>query len=280
MKRNLIEDLFDPSKSFLLFLVVGSFGLPIVSTIISELVLNNAGAWVESKWGISQPIFRLILFAAILLPLLVVFYLSKLSQWIGNWYTPTTVKPQPLKATFPGLIVLASTYGVNSPAHVAIKHHWQNGNGNLNYCWIICGGTKSSDAAREFLAHEFGIRNQGKFNYEIVSPDNNNRKLTVIIKNLSPPNNDDPQKVFLLVNKIFLEANEFGIDESQIIADYTGGTKSMTSGIILACANPQRRLQFMKPGGYLENGYADQTKDAIATEVQVAFKLKPIKVKN
>ncbi|MEM7554856.1 MAG: hypothetical protein AAF378_12285 [Cyanobacteria bacterium P01_A01_bin.84] len=280
MKRNLIKDLFDPSKNLPLFLLIGYVGLPIFSTVINDFVLKNFGSWVQSKWGINETIFRVILTVVILSPLLIIFSIAKISELIGSFSRPAINKPQDLKETFPGLILLASAFGINSPAHVALKHHWNNGIGNLNYCWIICGGSVSLKAARELLHDEFGINvnNQRKFEYDIYTPGNKNRKLKVILENLSPPNNDDPQRVLLLINKIFRDAyKKYNLNESEIIADYTGGTKSMTSGVILACANPQRRLQFMKPGGYVDGGRADLTKKSIATEVQVAFKLKPVK---
>ncbi len=281
MKRNSIPDLFDPGKNFLLFLLVGYIGLPIFSNVVNDFVLKNFGVWVQNNWGINENFFRIILTVVILSPLLITVSLAKISEWSANLYTPTTVKPQRLKATLPGLIVVASKSkpGTKSAAQAAIEHHWLNGNGNLQHCWIICGGRELLDFARQIL-EQLGFRclNQQAIEYEMKDIDNPNRILKVSLRTIKADSVDDPNATFTLVNKIYAEAKNEGIEELNIIADYTGGTKSMTSGMILACATPQRRLQFMKPGGYLENGYADHTKDAIATEVQVAFKIKPVKV--
>ena len=274
MKRNLIKDLFNPGKSLILYVLIVNLGLGLASAIFSELILNTIGTWVETNWGISELIFRLCLFTVILFPLLLIFYIIKFAN---KWYSPATIKPQPLKATFPGLIVVASKSrpGTKSAAQAAIEEHWLNGKGNLQHCWIICGGQDLLDIARQILKQiGFNYLNQQAIEYELKDPDNRNRILKVSLRTIKADSVDDPNTTFTLVNKIYAEAEREGIEESDIIADYTGGTKSMTSGMILACATPQRQLQFMKPGGYLDDGRADPTKNAIATEVQIAFKLK------
>ena len=52
----------------------------------------------------------------------------------------------------------------------------------------------------------------------------------------------------------------------------------MTAGMILACTNPERRLQFMRPSGYTSDGRADPDKGSVATEVKIAFELKALKI--
>lgn len=83
---------------------------------------------------------------------------------------------------------------------------------------------------------------------------------------------------FKAFNKACSITDRLGIEDSDLIADYTGGTKSMTAGIILACTSPERRLQFLRPGSYTAEGRADTTKPSVATEVEIAFQLKPLKV--
>ena len=173
---------------------------------------------------------------------------------------------------------MASYTGIDSPAHSALKHHWNNWNGNLEYFWIITGGPISIDATRDFLREELGIYNSGKFEYTVMSPNNKNRKLKVFIINIAPPKHNNPYQVFQAVNRIYSDAyRKFNIDESQIIADYTGGTKGMTSGLTLACASSKRNIEFMEPREYTEEGRAITEKGSEATEIQVAFKVKPLK---
>ena len=48
-----------------------------------------------------------------------------------------------------------------------------------------------------------------------------------------------------LINCIYADAQKQKLQESEVIADYTGATKGMTAGIILACTNSNRRLQYI-----------------------------------
>jgi hypothetical protein len=59
------------------------------------------------------------------------------------------------------------------------------------------------------------------------------------------------------VESIFIEAKKLGLKDPQVIADCTGGPRSMTLGIFLACLDGKRDIQFMgthyddknRPGG-------------------------------
>ncbi len=269
MNRNFVSDIF-----------IGNFILGIASTALTDLILGYIGDNLQATWGIDKTFFRLMVFALILLVLFLPFYLKKFSQWVGNLYKPNNIKPEVLRATYSGLIVIASRFtpGVKSAPQVAIEHHWQNGVGNLKHCWLICGGQESLDSARQALGQMgFACFDTTKLNYEIKDVENPKRILKVSLRNINSTDINNPHKTFRLVNKIFEEAAKEEIAESDIIADYTGGTKSMTAGLILACTSPNRKLQFMKPGAYLSDGRADTSVDSVATEIQIDFKLKPIK---
>ena len=56
---------------------------------------------------------------------------------------------------------------------------------------------------------------------------------------------DDPKYIQQLVDSIYIDAQEKGLDETEVIADYTGATKGMTAGILLACLAPARQLQYI-----------------------------------
>jgi CRISPR-associated protein (Cas_Cas02710) len=78
------------------------------------------------------------------------------------------------------------------------------------------------------------------------------------------------------VEEIYAEAKDkFNLTEEGIIADYTGGTKSMTSGMVLACTSPNRALQFMKPQQYTEDGRADVQAGSVPVAVDIRFELIP-----
>ncbi len=115
------------------------------------------------------------------------------------------------------------------------------------------------------------------FDFNYIDPDDAAKTLKITLKTLPEKDVDDPNATFMLINSIYEEAANEGIEVADIIADYTGGTKSMTAGLILACAQPERRLQFMRPGGYTDDGRADLKLDSIATEVKVSFRLKAVR---
>lgn len=52
-------------------------------------------------------------------------------------------------------------------------------------------------------------------------------------------------KVRDMVNRIFVEAKKLGLEEEQLIADITSGMRSIPFGIILACLDKQRDIQYM-----------------------------------
>ncbi len=274
MNNRLVQGLVDPGKSLLFFLVFGTFGLTLASDALSDLVLNRFGEYLQTHWKINPVIFRLIIFVVMTSLIILAIALSNLSRWmmIGH---PSEIQPKPLKATFPGLILIASRGKGISSARGAIEHHWSGGIGNLKYCWIICGGKESLKDAREMVE---GLSGKGQWNnnkmeYILSDHQDSDRQLRVFLRNLDPPNNDDPNETFKLVNFIYEEAESEGIPSEEMIADYTGGTKSMTAGMVLACADPNRLLAFMKPRAYTPDGHADLAQPSIATEVKVDFQV-------
>jgi hypothetical protein len=96
------------------------------------------------------------------------------------------------------------------------------------------------------------------------------------LKPLSVEDADNPESVHRLVDEIYKEATEKNsLTEEEVIADYTGGTKSMTSGMVLACTSPRRPLQFMKPRRYTEDGRADTQAGADPKAIDIRFWLVP-----
>lgn len=74
---------------------------------------------------------------------------------------------------------------------------------------------------------------------------------------------DDPNYIRRLVEGIYAEAAGHGLQESDIMADYTGCPKGMTAGMLLACVKPERSLQ-----------YISQIHWPQIMEVNIAYKLK------
>lgn len=282
MKKNFITTaIADPTKSFFFFLVFGIFGLSIASDALSDLVFSNLGSWLEETIGISQLGFKVGIFTLVILLTILAIAIADFSHWLLQRFEPDTVKPKPLLATCQGLITIMSKTrpGVKSAPEAAMEHHWLEGKGNLEHCWLICGGDESLQDARNLILRMTGT---GRFldleqkEFEFCNPRNRQRKLRVSLKVLAIEDINDPNATFKLVNEIYGEACQGEIEPENIIADYTGGTKSMTAGLILACASPQRRLQFMRPQLYTSDGRVDSSLPSVATEVSVSFRIKGV----
>ena len=158
-----------------------------------------------------------------------------------------------------GLITLVSS-GQFVPAADAMNHHsWAGVPGSkptLTHCWLIAGpgegeNTSPDNAAR--LKEEYEAR--GVF---------------VTIWQLQDA--DDVAEVFQAVKTIYETAErQFGLTQQEIIADYTGGTKSMTLGLVLSSLNRGVDLQFMKPNAYLKDGRANKEQGSQARKVDIRF---------
>jgi CRISPR-associated protein (Cas_Cas02710) len=168
-----------------------------------------------------------------------------------------------------GLIVLSSIGQGRSSAEQAVIYHWQGLQDEyptpvLEQCWIITGGTESERSATELI---------GDLIKSGIPPE------VFHMKPIPSEHADNPEAVHAvhrLVDQIYVEATQkFNLPEEQVMADYTGGTKSMTSGTILACTSPRRPLQFMKPRRYDSQGRADPTAGADPVAVDIQFELVP-----
>jgi hypothetical protein len=65
-----------------------------------------------------------------------------------------------------------------------------------------------------------------------------------------------------------------GLAENDIICDFTGLTKHMSAGMILACAPKEARLQYMHPKRFLADGRADpDAGPSEPVEVEIAYQV-------
>lgn len=127
-----------------------------------------------------------------------------------------------------GLIVLASPEPGISSAEAAIRYHLSAG--ALEHCRLVTGGPGSETSAASLIQKLVGEGVPMARFHPLP---------------LDPADADNPEAVYRRINQIYEEAEEAGLREDEIIGDYTGGTKSMTAGMILACTAPRRHLQFM-----------------------------------
>ncbi len=179
--------------------------------------------------------------------------------------------PEELNATFSGLIIFASLT-VDSAAKIAIQHHWKESKGDLEHCWIICGGEKALTVTKEIIKSLDIPENIFHFerDYPLSDPENPKNQLSLV---LNPEDANDPNQIRKIVEAIYQDAKEnYDLYDSDIIADYTGGTKSMTAGLVLACASPDRRLQYVL-SDYIDN----KSVNPKVMEIKLSYSLKPVK---
>lgn len=158
-----------------------------------------------------------------------------------------------------GLITLVSS-GQFVPAANAMSHHaWAGVPGSkptLTHCWLIAGlgeGENTSPDNAERLKEAYEAKG-------------------VIVDIWHIRDADNVEEVFQAVKTIYHTAKQqFGLAQQDIIADYTGGTKSMTLGLALSSLNRGVDLQFMKPNAYLKDGRADKEQGSIARKVDIRF---------
>jgi len=203
-----------------------------ISALLLPLITELASSWLELTIG--QTPNRLMQLLAIGIALAA--GLSMLLMALGKQEPLELVPEEERPPCFPGLIVLVGVGRRDvKPEKLshnsAIEYHLdceEAGGEPVRVCWLIAtGGVKGSvPVARE-------VRKR----YE-------SRCDKVIVHALNSP--FDVQEAYLLVRRIYTEeAAEHGLAPEQVIADFTGGTKPMTAGMVLACRDGRRPMQYM-----------------------------------
>jgi hypothetical protein len=247
------EAITDPEKNVLATIVVTTFGLGIVSNGASSLLLETVGNWVEAHSPVSKLTFQIGALVGLMGLILVGVYLTNLvggvKRFLGTGQVDAgEANVVPLTIGMPGLVVAVSWRPAGStqvtPAELAIRHHLAAG--TLRHCWLIC--TEKSLAEAEQLVQKLvdeGVRRSMFYygaDWALGVADEMGVPLTMV---LAAGREDDPNYVRQVMEGIYGAAwQRFGLGEEEMIVDYTGGTKSITAGMMLACVSPGRRLQY------------------------------------
>ena len=271
----------NPTKNFLLYFCISVVLFATIGNGISSLFWDYAPKFFA---GLTQTpeellwIWRLLLVMILISILFLIIYRSDLLSWLKQSILTETFNTevyQNITSPFPAVIAVMSK--INDPtresvAEIVIRYHWDEGkNQNFKYCWLIC--TKDSeDSAKALidkLKEDYGKdqKDQPNFFYgdQYQLEDINNPHNSVSLR-VPDEKINDPIYIQQLIDCIYFDAEIKGIKESEIIADFTGGTRSMGTGIVLACTSPQRRLQYICQLG--EEGIEK------IKEIQINFKLK------
>lgn len=203
--RRFLLPFLEPGRSIPLFLL----GTAVIALIIQFIQdwSNHPGVWQGS--------YTLTLF---------VILLTLLAGGVWAWQN----RPQPLfildeqkPRSRRGLIVLVSKHKGAAPA--AIQHHLPT----LTDCWLIA--TSGSAHVAVELAQQFSS-DTTSFHYGTPFQ----------------VNDGDAASTYRVAKQIFTqEAPNKGLDSTEIIADITGGSKPMTTGLVLASVNERRAIQYV-----------------------------------
>lgn len=268
MTRNkIVEILADPTKSFLANFVLGTLVFTIVSDGLSDLFWQWIEDWAKTQPWIGEFSFQLGVRLLLVLLVLAVIYFTRFTDWVksrlvamGFLSEPKVANVTPLEKGYPGLIVIMSSKVEDSPAEASIRFHIDSD--RLRYCWIICTN-RTWEPARLMVDRlkQSGAGNV-RFYYgsEPIEDVETGERLSLLVADELV---DDPNHIRKVVEGIYAKALACGLGDRDMIADYTGGTKGMTAGMLLACTRVERSLQ-----------YISQVNWPQIMEVQIAYRLK------
>ncbi|QZZ21820.1 hypothetical protein J5X98_05120 [Leptothermofonsia sichuanensis E412] len=273
----LLDAITDPAKNFLAFFAVSVVFFNVFAAGLSTLFWDNLGGWLQTVTGIqNEVLLRGIILLGLAILLLLAIYATNLTNGV-RWLlrrlrlvdavVPQDARVVPLTDTCQGLVAIMSLSD-NSPAEVALRHHWNNGDRpHLRYCWLITT-PDSLGYARSLHQRliEEGIAEQITLfygDYPLPDAADPQRQLTLT---LSPHETNDPDAVLHRVNTIYLHAQQLGLTENDLIVDFTGGTKPLGVGAFLACTRPSRRLE-----------YIAGRESPVLLEIKVDYQMKPVR---
>lgn len=258
----LLGRFLDPSIPFLF----------LIGAILLELVGSAFYDWLKRHLG--GPLLVAALAVGAFLFILLAYLFYYLIKRILPWKHPKIEVKVSGRKVNPrrGLIALVSQGKLSQiPATAAIEYHYQGDKDHpekLEHCWLVASKKPDQEPqqerkpSQEPIQSSFRNAQELKARYEAELP-------TVKVEIVEEA--DNPEEVFRVVQDIYERAVELGLDEQEIVADFTGGTKSMTAGMVLACTSLNRDLEFMKPRRYLPDGRADPEAGADPKFVDISF---------
>ncbi len=203
---------------FPLFFIFGAVALAVLGNVFTDLVKLYFGSEPRQLWLILGVAAGLL---GVVVALAYSFGAIRARRTAAAGYAVVN-QPQPRR--YRGLIVFVS---LAQRAHLekALQYHGEQ----LERVWLIA--TKEAKGLAQELQAEYVTAT---------------RTLTLV-----PLENEwDLQAVQNVIEAIYRE--QLGdLTEAEVIADFTGGTKPMTVGMIFACLSPARHLQYV-PARYAE----------------------------
>lgn len=226
------------------------------------LLGEGASKWVDawrSGKSVETAAYTTLLGISILLLTIMLFNVPRWLRLILASPRQTSIKVEAHVPHQRGLIAMVSL-GKYVPARNALEYHsWAGVPGSkptLVHCWLLAGpgeGEYSSQSNADRLAEEYKAKGIEVEVWPLADADN-------------------IEEAYYAVKIVYEVAqNKCKLSKEEIIADYTGGTKSMTAGMVLATLEQGGRLQYMKPNKYEADGRADRAAGSSPRMVQVDF---------
>lgn len=132
-----------------------------------------------------------------------------------------------------GLILLVSRV---ESAMFSIQYHFVEQK-TLERVWLLPSNTSNTG---EFGTGTLAIAQEIQRQCEVLAQDQGvPLQVEIFDQGVSP---GDSQDTFDLVNRVFRRS---GYETSELIADFTGGTKPMSVGMIMACLPAERELEYV-----------------------------------
>lgn len=278
-----LEKVNDPGQNWVMYFLVGVLGLGVLGNGVANLLLEDLAGWLAEALSFPKVLIQLAMLIAIALLILYGIYRTSRNERLQELLS-ARVQSQtnvvPLIGTYCGLITIASkpTPDRRTPAEEAIYFHWQQGNGNLRYCWVICTQdvlTANLERLRAIAATSVQsptpITLLGNPDTPLQPLQAVGRIVQIQIMVIDWPSAQDPNFVKHLVDRIYLQARSLSIAPQAVIADYTGGIKSTSAGVILACSTPERSLQYTSARYYDDAGNPQGVE---VMQVKLSYRLK------
>ena len=265
-----------------MYFLVGVLGLGVLGNGVANLILEDLAEVLARS--LQVPIILIQIGLLLLIATLIIYGVIRAQaderlQALLSARVQSQTNVIPLKETYFGLIAIASkpTPGQQTPAEAAFHFHWQKGQGKLRYCWVICTqDVLASNLERFGVIATHSARSATPLKI-LEHPDvalqpvwEAGRSVQVQLVVIDWPSAQDPNYVKNLVDRIYRQAQALSIEPQSIIADYTGGVKSTSAGVILSCSTPERRLQYAS----IRRDDAGNLQASEIMEVKLSYRLK------
>ncbi len=240
-----VDEMLDRMKEFCSKSIIASFIIGVISFFVVGVWSNIVAGWFIEEYGYS-----------LILIFLMLSIVAILIAGVFVWSIVDSHKMDKLKAeasseglskSYKGLILTLSRISKDDKNKIldriradpksealfaergvgmgfrAIRHH----SGALEHCWLLC--TKEAKDSYDVM-------------YDYIKKNTNNAGIHKI--DLEYP--EDIETISSAINWIYMDAHRKHLNDSDIIADLTGGTKVISCAMAFACLPPEKNMEYVK----------------------------------